>query len=121
MTLALQTHTASRSALPALNAGALEAAMAMGYPLRGMRPRRAARSVVVNVPNPGMDTPSPLANASPIAANAALTVRSSCVLDSVVSAARSDFFMGMGLGGRRSPLPAADPQSAGMDSARRNV
>ena len=72
----------SRSALPALNEGAFEAAMLRLSPVRGLRPCRAARVFVVNVPNPGMSTLSPLASASPIAENTASTALSACALES---------------------------------------
>ena len=41
-----------RSVLPALNDGALDAAMAMPSPVCGLRPWRAARLLVAKVPNP---------------------------------------------------------------------
>ena len=49
-----------RRVLPALNEGVFKAAMVMFFPVRGLRPCRAARVFVVTVPNPGMTTLSSL-------------------------------------------------------------
>ena len=43
-----------------MNEGVFKAAMVMFFPVRGLRPCRAARVFVVNVPNPGMTTLSSL-------------------------------------------------------------
>ena len=59
---------ASQSALPGSNAGAVEAAMAISSRVRGLRPRRAGRLVVVKVPKPAIETASPFARLSPTAA-----------------------------------------------------
>ena len=56
--------TISRSFFAALNAGAVEAAMAMLSPVCGFRPWRAGRERVENVPNPAMAMASCLARAS---------------------------------------------------------
>ena len=56
--------TASRRVLPALNGGAVEAAMAMLSRVAGLCPWRAARLRVANVPKPAIETFSPRARAS---------------------------------------------------------
>ena len=86
--LCLRSHarpalTASRSVLPGLNAGAVDAAMAMASPVRGLRPWRAGRIFVVNVPKPAMETSSLLARLPPTAAKTAATIRSAEVLSRV--------------------------------------
>ena len=96
---ALSTYprTASRRVLPALNEGAFEAAIAMLSPVRGLRPWRAPRIFVANVPNPGMATLSSLVSASLMAENTVSTTADACALDSEASVAtwdeRSDFFI----------------------------
>ena len=87
---------------PALNEGAFEAAIAMLSPVRGLRPWRAPRIFVVNVPNPGMATLSSLVSASLIAENTASTTADASALESAASVAtwdeRSDFFIRGSLG-----------------------
>ena len=66
----------SRSLFAALNAGAREAAMWMLSPGAGLRPRRAARVRVVNLPKPAIATVSFLASTSLIVVNMAETTAS---------------------------------------------
>ena len=86
--------TAARRALPALNAGAFEAAIVMGSPVCGFLPCRAARARVENVPNPAMVTASSLARASEMVENTASMTLSTAALDRdasvVICDARSD-------------------------------
>ena len=88
--------TASRSVFPALNDGAVAAAMAMLSPVRGFLPRRAGRCLAVNVPKPAMVTGSPRARASPMAVIMAPITRSAADLGKdacpATSAASSDRF-----------------------------
>ena len=90
-------RTASRRVLPALNEGAFEGAITMLSPVRRLRPWRAPRVFVVNVPNPGMTTLSSRVSTSMIAENTASTTAAACALDSDASVAtwdaRSDFFI----------------------------
>src|SRR5690348_2882938 len=55
--------SASLSALPALNAGTLDALILMFSPVRGLRPVRAERLRTTNVPKPTSDTSSPFFSA----------------------------------------------------------
>ncbi len=57
--------------------------MAMASPVRGLRPWRAGRLFVVNVPQPAMETGSPLARLSPTATKTTATIRSAEVLSRV--------------------------------------
>ena len=79
--------TASRRVLPALNEGAVEAAMVMVSPVRGLRPVRAGRERVEKAPKPAIVTVSPLASASAMAENTALTAAAASDFDSEVLAA----------------------------------
>ena len=79
--------TASCHVLSALNEGALEAAMAMGSPVRGFRPRRAACVLVAKVPNPATVTVSPLARALAVAVNSAVTAAVALAYESDSAAA----------------------------------
>ena len=88
--LVLYPLTASRRALPALNAGAFEAAMVIGSPVCGLGPCRAVRARVENVPNPAMATVSPLARASEMVENTASMTLSAAPLDREASAATRD-------------------------------
>ncbi len=56
--IAGQRFTESFSALPALNVGTLAALIWIDAPVWGLRPWRAARSLVVNVPKPTSTTGS---------------------------------------------------------------
>ena len=56
--------------------------MAMLSPVRGLRPWRAGRFLVVNVPNLATATVSSLARVSAMVENTALTTRSAVDLDS---------------------------------------
>ena len=56
--------TASRSALPAVNDGTVDPAMAMLSPVRGFGPRWAGRCLAVRFPQPARATGSPRASAS---------------------------------------------------------
>lgn len=55
--------SASFSALPALNAGTFDALILMVWPVRGLRPERAARLRTTKVPKPTSDTSSPFFSA----------------------------------------------------------
>ena len=79
--------TVSRSDFPALNAGVFDAAMEMVSPVAGLRPCRAERARVENVPNPVMATVSSLASASPITENAVEMTVSAVALDTSAWAA----------------------------------
>ena len=84
--------------------------MAMLSPVRGLRPWRAPRVFVENVPNPGMATLSSRASESLIAENTASTTAEACALVSETSVATwaesSDFFMlGSSARGGRVPRP----------------
>ena len=70
---ALPAFTASLNGLPALNVGAVEAAMFRLSPVLGLRPVRAGRLLVPKVPKPAIRTSSPLARASVIASNTVST------------------------------------------------
>lgn len=80
--------TASRSAFAGLNEGAVEAAMAMLSPVRGLRPVRAGRDRVEKAPKPAIVTVSPPASASAMAENTAFTAASASDLASEVLAVR---------------------------------
>ena len=73
--LALQCHdpgpalTASFSVFPALNVGDVDADIETASPVLGLRPVRAGLFLVPKGPNPAIRTSSPLASASPMAAN----------------------------------------------------
>ena len=94
---ALPSFTESLSALPGLNAGAVDAGIDRLSPVCGLRPVRAGRLFVVNVPNPAIRTCSPSARASPTASNTASTASPAADwLKPIRSATRpaiSDFFM----------------------------
>ena len=83
--------TASRSDLLALNVGARKGAMVMVSPVCGLRPCRAARRRVENVPNPAMVMVSPPARASAMAENTALTAEAASVQDRDASIETSNF------------------------------
>ena len=91
------TVIGSRRLFPALNAGVFEAATVMLSPVAGLRPCRAERARVENVPNPAMATVSSLASASPIIENAVETTVSAIILETPARAATwaqsSDLFM----------------------------
>ena len=65
--------TASRNGLPALKVGVVEAATSRLSPVLGLRPVRAGRLLVPNVPKPTIRTSSPLARVSAIASKTAST------------------------------------------------
>ena len=79
--------TSSRSFFLALDAGALEAAMAILSPVCGLRPGRAGRERVENVPKPAMATASSLVRASPMTAKTVLSARSAAALGSAACVA----------------------------------
>ena len=54
--------------------------MAMRSPVRGLRPWRVGRVLVVKLPKPGMETFSPCTSASPMAAKTAPTTLSAVAL-----------------------------------------
>ena len=93
---ALPSFTASLSALPGLNAGAVEAGIDRLSPVCGLRPVRAGRFLVPKVPNPAILTSSPFARVSPTASNTAYTAFPAADwLEPIRSATRpamSDFF-----------------------------
>ena len=75
----------------------------MASPVRGLRPFRAERCLMVNVPNPAMATVSPAARASAMAENMALTAVSASVRNMDAAAARdnsSDLFIPVSPGRR---------------------
>ena len=81
--------TTSLSAFPGLNEGTFDAAIGTLSPVRGLRPVRAARLFVVNVPNPAIPTASSFASASAIASSTVSTVPSATDLVSpILSATR---------------------------------
>lgn len=82
--------TASRRTLPTLNAGARKAAMSIASPVRGLRPRRASFVRMLNVPKQVIAKGQSLASASPMAANTAVTMRSTSALVSERSGATCD-------------------------------
>lgn len=86
----VRSLTVSLSALPALNAGVFEAAISMLSPVLGLRPCRAARVLAVKLPKPAMETCSPRASASAMAAKTALTARFAVAPGMAVSAATRD-------------------------------
>ena len=71
--------------------------MSMLSPVRGLRPFRAARRLVENVPNPAMATLSFLASVSEMVEKTALTSRSAVALGrdncEATFVPRSDLFM----------------------------
>ena len=79
--------TASRKGLPALNVGAVEAAMFRLSPALGLRPARAGRLLAPKVPKPAARTSSPLARASAIASNTASTASQATDLPTPVRSA----------------------------------
>ena len=102
--------TASRRAFAALNAGTFEAGMGMLSPVRGLRPWRAARRLVLNVPKPAMATLSPSAGTSAMVEHMAVSAESASVLDreaaSATRADSSDLF-----------IPVFSDQRLGIDDA----
>ena len=91
--------TASRRTFPALNDRSLDAAMATGSPVRGLRPRRARRVRMEKVLNPAMATVSSRASASVMALSTASTAVPEASRDSEVRAAiwftMSDLFLAL--------------------------
>src|SRR5690606_33823641 len=123
------------SALPALNAGFLEALILMVSPVRGLRPVRAPRLRTEKVPKPTRVTVSPFFRALVMAATIASTARPASALDSSAPSAtasmNSALFICMlapfGIWGdsfivrtaRRSPLPPLRVRRDAFEDARR--
>ena len=107
------SFTAFLSALPALNDGAFDAAIVTLSPVRGLRPVRAPRRLVANVPNPAIRTASSFANPSVIASSTVSTAPSAMDLLSPILPATpstmSDFFIPV--------LPATVPSGPPTDPA----
>ena len=74
--LACSPFTAVLSILLALNAGTVASGICRASPVRGLRPLRAIRRFVVNLPKPTIVTSSPSASASPTTSNTASTASS---------------------------------------------
>src|SRR5690606_20009916 len=93
-----QPETRSLSLEPALNAGALLAAIWSSAPVCGLRPVRAARSRTSKVPKPGNETLLPLASSAPMASRTALTTLSAaaCVMPASRATASTMTFLLMG-------------------------
>jgi len=72
--------TAVFSAVPALNAGALDALILIGAPVAGLRPLRAARLRTSNVPNPTSATLSPFLSVAVMTSISAAILRSASAL-----------------------------------------
>ena len=81
-----QALTASRRAIAALNAGARDGAMSTDFPVRGLRPRRAGRSRVVNFPTPATETVSLRVRAAAITENSAPAAAAASAFDDDVAA-----------------------------------
>ena len=73
--------TVSFSALPALNTGSRAAGISIGSPVEGLRPVRASRSLVSNVPKPTNCTRSPVAKAAVMVSRAAFSALSVSFLE----------------------------------------
>lgn len=73
--------TASFKALPGLNRGTLAALILIVLPVCGLRPVRAARLVILNVPNPIRDTGCFFLRLAVMACSAPLTARVAAVLE----------------------------------------
>lgn len=65
----------SLKAFPGLNRGTLAALILIGLPVCGLRPMRAARLVILNVPNPIRDTGCFFVRPAVMARNTPLTAR----------------------------------------------
>ena len=81
--------TASRSAFAGLNEAAVEAAMAMLSPVRGLRPVRAGRDRVEKAPKPVIVTVSSRASASAMPENTASAASASDSDSEVLAATRA--------------------------------
>ena len=78
---------ASFSVFPAVNVRDVDADIERASPVLGLRPVRAGLLLVPKVPNPAIRTSSPLARASPMAANTPSTASLATTLLSPVRAA----------------------------------
>jgi hypothetical protein len=89
--------TVSLSALPAVKAGALRAAILSSLPVCGLRPVRAARCDTLNVPKPIKVTESPFLSEEVIAATVASIARPADAFersaDLATASINSDLFM----------------------------
>ena len=107
------SFTAFLSALPALNDGAFDAAIVTLSPVRRLRPIRAPRRLVANVPNPAVRTASSFTNPSVMASSTVSTAPSAMdLLSPILPATRStmsDFFIPL--------LPATVPSGPPTDPA----
>src|SRR5690606_9790653 len=117
--------TASFSALPALNAGLLDAGIAIGSLVRGFRPVRAARALTEKEPKPTRLTVSPRLSAAVTDSSTASSARPASALDrpalSATWSINSLLFTGMldtPCADRSPPCWGPGPLSTGVPATR---
>ena len=98
--------TASFSVFPAWNVGDVDAGSETASPLLGLRPVGAGLLLVPKNPNPAIRTSSPLARASPMAANTSATASLAAALLRLIWAASRSAISALFT---RSPPPPSYP------------